>query len=208
MENNQAALIKLTLGPYGTNAYVIINRATQQSILIDAPAEADTLLEKLAGTSPQYIIITHSHFDHTGALKELKSKLGIPLIAHEFDAGNLPVYPDILVHNDLKIFLGELSVNLFHTPGHTPGSICLLIENYLISGDTIFPGGPGHTDTPDDFRQIIDTIKNRIIPLPENVEIFPGHGDKTTISEEKRNFLIFNSKKYNENLHGDVLWLS
>jgi glyoxylase-like metal-dependent hydrolase (beta-lactamase superfamily II) len=112
-------------------------------VLVDAPAEAAEILKQLKGTHPRYILITHSHTDHVGALSELKSKLRIPIGTHRLDANDLPLRPDILLDDGEKVFFGNISLKVLHTPGHTPGSLCFLIGKYLISGDTIFPGGPG-----------------------------------------------------------------
>jgi hydroxyacylglutathione hydrolase len=206
--NNDIEIRKLQLGPFATNAYIIVSRDTSDSILVDAPDEPAALLKALEGTHPHFIVITHNHPDHTGALKEMKSTLNVPVAIHPFDAAALPVKADIMLNNTDYVNFGPARASVIHTPGHTPGSICLKIGNALISGDTIFPGGPGHTDTPYDFKAIIGSLVSRIFVLPDSTEIFPGHGEATGLSTEKEQFAAFNSRPHSEGLCGDILWLS
>jgi hydroxyacylglutathione hydrolase len=176
--------------------------------LIDAPAEAPEILRQLKGTNPRYILITHGHTDHVGALSELRSKLGIPIGAHRLDADGLSVRPDFFLDDDEEITVGNTSLKVLHTPGHTPGSLCFLIGKHLISGDTIFPGGPGKTESPDDLRRLIESIGRKVFVLPDDTEIYPGHGDPTIVRKERREFAAFSSCSHDPNLFGDVLWLS
>jgi hydroxyacylglutathione hydrolase len=199
---------KLSLGLYGTNCYILSCRQTGESVLVDAPAEAETILEHLKGFDPKYIIITHNHMDHLEAFSELKANLGVPVAAHPKDAGNLPSQPEVLLKDGDSISFGNVDLKVLHTPGHTPGSICLLTGKYLISGDTIFPGGPGKTGSPADLRQIIESLTEKIFVLPEDTQIYPGHGDSTLLGKEKAAFDVFSTRALDPSLCGDVLWLS
>ena len=131
-----------------------------------------------------------------------------PVACHMADAKGLPVRPDRLLEDGDTIAFGEIELNVIHTPGHTPGSICLFVETYLISGDTIFPGGPGKTGSPASFKQIMQSITEKIIPLPDETHIYPGHGDSTILVNEKREIQAFSSRPHPQGLFGDVLWLS
>lgn len=199
---------RLELGPFGTNAYIVICLKTRESALIDAPAEASTIMNSLAGTNPRYILLTHDHMDHIGALAELHSRLKVPLAVHASDAGNLPSSPGMLLNDGDTISLGNLKLEVLHTPGHTPGSLCFRYGQHLLSGDTIFPGGPGKTWSPGAFNQIIKSITEKILVLPDDTRIYPGHGDATVLKKEKEEFAIFSSRRHNPDLCGDVLWLT
>jgi glyoxylase-like metal-dependent hydrolase (beta-lactamase superfamily II) len=177
-------------------------------VLVDAPAEAPEILKQLKGTNPRYILITHSHTDHVGALSELKSKLRIPIGVHRLDANGLFPRPDFLLDGGEEISFGRINLKVLHTPGHTPGSVCFLIGNYLISGDTVFPGGPGKTESADDLKQIIESITGKVFVLPDATEIHPGHGDPTIVRKEKTELAVFSSRSHDPNLFGDILWLS
>jgi glyoxylase-like metal-dependent hydrolase (beta-lactamase superfamily II) len=207
-QDSDVKIRRLELGPFGTNAYIVVCQATGDSILVDAPAEAGEILRQLDGTNPRYIVITHSHFDHIMALDELKAELKIPVAVHPLDAANLPSRPDVELADGDTINVGQLKVKTLHTPGHTPGGLSFLVGKYLISGDTIFPGGPGKTGTPADFKQIVDSIVTKILVLPDDTEVCPGHGDPTVLVKEKKEFTIFASRSHDSNLCGDVLWLS
>jgi hydroxyacylglutathione hydrolase len=205
-----------TLGPCNTahdpqcytNCYIITCPHTRDSVLVDAPAEAPEILRQLKGTNPRYILITHGHTDHVGALFELRSKLRIPIGAHRLDAAALSVRPDFLLDDGEELSFGNISLRVLHTPGHTPGSLCFLIGKHLISGDTIFPGGPGKTESPGDLRRIIESITSKVFALSDDTEIHPGHGDPTIVRKEKAELAIFSSRSHDPNLFGDVLWLS
>lgn len=205
-EDDAVRIEKIVLGPFGTNAYTVTCRQTGQSAVVDAPAEANTIVAKLEGTTPEYILLTHNHIDHIGALAQLRAKLDVPLAAHAADAGILAPPPEILLEDGDTIGLGNLELSVLHTPGHTPGSLCFRIDRFLISGDTIFPGGPGRTNSPADFRQIVESITRKIFPLPGDTEIHPGHGESTLLKTEKEAFAIFASQPQDPGLCGEVTW--
>ena len=208
VEDGAVKIIKMELGPWGTNAYIVVCQATGESLLVDAPGEADKVLKELNGTKPKYIVLTHNHIDHIGALEELKSKLKIPLALHTEDAARLSLKPDMELKDGDTINVGKLKIRVLHTPGHTPGSLCFLLGKYLISGDTIFPGGPGKTGTPAAFKQIVNSIESRLFVLPDDTRVYPGHGEATVLGKEKKQFADFVSRSHDPGLCGDVLWLS
>jgi glyoxylase-like metal-dependent hydrolase (beta-lactamase superfamily II) len=207
-KNETIQIDRLKLGPYETNSYILTCPITGDSLLVDAPAETSEILKALEDTHPKYILITHNHMDHLGALTEIKSKLRIPIGAHRLDAKGLPLRPEILLEDGEKVSCGNTSLKVLHTPGHTPGSLCFLFGNRLIAGDTIFPGGPGKTRSPTDLKLIIESITSKIFVLPNDTTIYPGHGDSTLLGKEKEEFSVFSSRPHDPNLFGDVLWLS
>lgn len=199
---------KLEIAPFGTNAYVVVCRATGESVLIDAPGEPERIVGLLEGTTPRYILMTHSHIDHVGALADLKAKLGVPVAAHPSDARSLPVAADTPLKDGDEVTFGKLALKVLHTPGHTPGSLCFLTAPYLISGDTLFPGGPGRTGSPSDLEQILRSLRDKVFVLPGDTRVHPGHGGSTVLGMEKEEFAVFSSRPRRPGLCGDVLWLS
>ncbi|MDH3554767.1 MAG: MBL fold metallo-hydrolase [Deltaproteobacteria bacterium] len=208
VDNYRIKIDRLELGPFGTNSYILICQKTNESVVVDAPGEAGMVVERLKETQPKYILMTHDHFDHIGGLVELRSTLEVPVAAHLADANDLPLEPDLLLNDGDEILIGAIKLMVLHTPGHTPGSVCFLVGNYLIAGDTLFPGGPGKTQSPDDFRQIVESITEKLFELPEDTQVYPGHGEATTIKEAKQQYEVFSARPQDPNLHGDVVWTS
>ena len=194
------------LGAFGTNSYIVRCLKSGDSVVVDAPGDAPKVLDRLKSSNPQYILMTHNHMDHTDALKELKSALNVPIAAHAADAAKLPVPADMLLADGEIITIGHLRFAVLHTPGHTPGSLCFYTEGYLISGDTLFPGGPGKTGFPADFKQIVASLQQKIFVLPDETQVFPGHGDHTVLGKEKLAFEAFSTRPHDPDLCGDVLW--
>ena len=106
------------------------------------------------------------------------------------------------------ICFGRVELKVLHIPGHTPGSLAFLVGHYLMWGDTVFPGGPGKIASPIDLKQIIESITDKLFVLPDDTQVFPGHGDSTILKKEKDEFAVFSSRPHASNLCGDVLWLS
>ena len=207
-KNETLQIDRLKLGPYETNSYILTCPITGDSLLVDAPAETFEILKALKDTHPRYILMTHNHMDHIGALSELKFKLRVPIGVHRLDAKGLPLQANMILEDGGKVDCGYMSVKILHTPGHTPGSLSFLIGKYLIAGDAIFPGGPGKTRSPADLRLIIESISSKIFVLADDTAIYPGHGDSTVLRKEREEFAIFSSRSHDPNLFGDVLWLS
>jgi glyoxylase-like metal-dependent hydrolase (beta-lactamase superfamily II) len=207
--NDASTLVnRLTLGRWETNAYIVVSLRTGESLVIDAPARAADIIATLKGTRPRYILLTHDHYDHTGVMVSLRSRLKVPLATHEASSYQLKTPPEILLKDGDIITLGDLNIEVIYTPGHTPGSLCFLIGKYLFAGDTIFPGGPGHTDSPQDFQEIMKSITGKIFTLPGQTLILPGHGDSATVEKAKEEYAVFVSRPHPSDLCGDVLWLS
>lgn len=208
VKDDSILIERLSLGPFGTNSYLLICQKTGASVIVDAPGDAEKVIKQLEETHPKYILMTHNHMDHIDALAALKSAFNVPLAAHEDDASGLPVKPEQFLNDDDTISFGEIQLKVLHTPGHTPGSLCFLTDRYLISGDTIFPGGPGKTWSPQEFKKIVESLTNRIFTLPDETQVYPGHGDATVLKKEKYEFEVFSSRPHDPDLCGDVVWLS
>jgi glyoxylase-like metal-dependent hydrolase (beta-lactamase superfamily II) len=198
---------KLQLGLYGTNCYIVVCNRTKESLVVDAPGELKKITGKLKGTTPKYILLTHDHMDHTGALAALRSELNVPLGAHALDSSQISPAPEIPLKDGDTIQMGKLIFEVLHTPGHTPGGLCFRSGVYLFSGDSIFPGGPGKTWSPANLKQLIDSLKAKIFALPDDTQIYPGHGEITNLKKEREEFAVFESREHNPDLCGDVLWL-
>jgi hydroxyacylglutathione hydrolase len=206
-EDSNIRIIQLdVVGTIVSNAYLLVCQKTGDSVLVDTPGDADILLEQMKDTNPRYVLITHNHFDHLMAFEEVRSRLQVPVAAHPLD--DLPSPPDILLNNGDTVSFGNIELEVLHTPGHTPGSICFYTDKYLISGDTLFPGGPGKTRSPETLKQIIESITTKILGLPDETQVFSGHGDPTVLKKEKGEIAVFKSRRHGPNLCGDIVWLT
>ena len=206
-EDSNIRIIQLDVaGTIVSNAYLLVCQQTGDSALVDTPGDAGRLLEQLEGTNPRHVLITHNHFDHLMAFAEVRSKLQVPVAAHPLDA--LPSPPDILLNDGDTVSFGNIELKVLHTPGHTPGSICFYTDKYLISGDTLFPGGPGKTGSPQALKQIIESITTKILVLPDDTRVFSGHGDLTILKKEMEEIAVFKSRNHDPNLCGDIVWLT
>jgi glyoxylase-like metal-dependent hydrolase (beta-lactamase superfamily II) len=207
MTGNDLRVIKVgPLGPYDNNAYVIIDGTSGESLIVDMPAEGETVLEQAQGTWVTAIVLTHAHPDHCLSFDLMTKATAAPVLAHSDETG----IPEERVTRRLKdgesLPLGLLQVKVIHTPGHTAGSICLLAGDYLIAGDTLFPGGPGHTNSPQQLRQEIRSIIDKLFALPDDTLVYPGHGESTTIGRSRQEYAVFASREHSPDLCGDVTW--
>ncbi|MGD0284984.1 MAG: MBL fold metallo-hydrolase [Acidimicrobiales bacterium] len=185
-EDEQVEIHKVVVGPLDNNVFVVRCRVSGDALLVDAANEHERLLELCRRLGVRKVVETHGHWDHIQAVPELRDA-GYEVAVRVEDAAMLPSY-DLLLEDDDLLEVGRLRLRTIHTPGHTPGSMCFLIEGspVLLSGDTLFPGGPGNTATDlGDFSTIIDSIERRIFAsLPPGTIVMPGHGLDTTIAVE------------------------
>ena len=192
----------LPLGAYQTNTYIVHDSEASSCALIDPGYEADTILETLAqlGLTVDAVLLTHGHFDHVGAVEEIVTKTGCKLWCSESDWSQFPnpvtayFYP--IANCDFcevsfceegeVIHAGGLTFRVMATPGHTHGSVCYLCEKAMFSGDTLFAGSCGRTDLPGGSGKFLRLSLERLAELEENYWVYPGHGESTTLAEEKR----------------------
>ncbi|MEO6088807.1 MAG: MBL fold metallo-hydrolase [Umezawaea sp.] len=188
-------ITKISVGPMDNNAYLLVCRATNEALLVDAAADPERLSDLVghAQDRPRLktIVTTHQHADHWQALGAVAGANGANTVAHELDAGPLPVPPDQFVSHGDTVTVGEVPLTVIHLRGHTPGSIALLYQDpaghgHLFTGDSLFPGGVGRTRSPEDFESLINDVSTRIFDeLPDDTWFYPGHGDDSTLGEQK-----------------------
>jgi glyoxylase-like metal-dependent hydrolase (beta-lactamase superfamily II) len=199
-------LKRLPVGPLGANCYIAGDEKEKTGIIIDPGGDAGKIISEIGnlGLKIEKIVLTHGHGDHIGAANELKAATGAEIAIHGDDLAVMkdksiyemfwldykPVnQPDILLKDGDILETGELKFKVIHTPGHSRGSICLLGEGVLFSGDTLFNGSIGRTDLArwgGDYNTIIKSIRTRLLTLEDVIIVYPGHGPKTTIGAERR----------------------
>jgi hydroxyacylglutathione hydrolase len=197
---------KIAAGIYAVNCYVVYSESTKSAIVVDPGGDSDDIIKFIDENNLDlnYIVLTHGHGDHIGGVAELKKYYKVPIMIHEKDAeiikdcnlnlsnmmamGCVEITPDIELKDNDIIEFGELKAIVLHTPGHTKGGISLKLNNNVISGDTLFKGSIGRSDLyGGDHEVLLNSIKSKLLSLPEDTKVFPGHGAPTFIKFEKYN---------------------
>ncbi|WP_344254251.1 MBL fold metallo-hydrolase [Terrabacter carboxydivorans] len=185
---------KLEVGGFGNNAYLLTSRATGAQLLIDAAAEPDRLLDLVAagGQGLETVVTTHSHHDHVGALAEVVAATGARTVAGADDADALPVPVDVRLQHGDTVTAGDVTLDVVHLRGHTPGSVALAYRDpaghtHLFTGDSLFPGGVGNTKNPgQSFESLIEDVTTRVFDVyDDDTWFYPGHGDDSTLGAER-----------------------
>lgn len=190
-----ASIVKVSVGPMDNNAYLVTCSQTGETLLIDAANDAEILLELVERFAPKLslIVTSHQHQDHWIALQQVATATSAPTAAHSLDAGPLPIAPDRLLAGGETISIGELSFDVIHLRGHTPGSVALALGGpatdgrvHLFTGDCLFPGGVGKTWKDGDFEELLDDVSSRVFDVySDSTVVYPGHGDDTTLGTER-----------------------
>ena len=193
-------------GPIDANNYLIIDEKSKEAVLIDCSSARPDFIKAIidSGVNLKRILLTHGHFDHLLGVDGFKEALGVETYISENDMSQVKLVPDMLqmflgmmggkipsitgyIKDGDVIKIGDTEIKAIATPGHTRGGMCYLVDNKLFSGDTLFQGSCGRCDLPEgDFEVIVESIKEKLFTLPEEIEVYPGHGGKTTIAQEKK----------------------
>jgi glyoxylase-like metal-dependent hydrolase (beta-lactamase superfamily II) len=197
-------LRKMELGDFGSNCYLVGDEDTKEGMIIDPGDDGSSIMKqvKALGLTIKIIVLTHSHIDHVGGLADVKKATGAVIAIHENEAPFLLKQPrlmefmpptppsppaDRLLKDGDAIKVGKLKFKVLHTPGHTSGGICLLGDGIVFTGDTLFNYSIGRADFPgSDYDQEMNSIRSKLMTLPDETKVYPGHGPATTIGAERK----------------------
>lgn len=192
------------LGYFHANCYIIADEETKECAIIDPGGTPDRVLARCneLGLNIKYILLTHGHGDHLAGVAKIKDATGAKVCMSQKDeylvnGGNaeiIPIFRNIkpfiiekFLDDGDKIRIGNIEIEVLETPGHTPGGLTFKVNDFIFTGDTLFKGSIGRTDfTMGSFEELIDSINNKILTLDDDVKVFPGHGDSTTVGEERK----------------------
>ncbi|MFC2066637.1 MBL fold metallo-hydrolase [Chloroflexota bacterium] len=193
----------LVVGPFASNCYIVGSASTKQGMIIDTGAEPEKILNSIKelGLEIKFIVLTHGHMDHIGALEQVMEATGAEVAVHTDDAGLLQRQPKSpvdssahqasspyrLLNGGDSVDFGDMNFLVLHTPGHSRGGICLLGQGVVFSGDTLFNYGIGRYDlSGGSYNQLMDSLHTKLMVLPDETIVYPGHGPDTTIGAERR----------------------
>ena len=195
------------MGPFGNNAYIIRDVGAGRSLLIDMPLEEGPLLAAIAAEGGvDQVIATHWHPDHWASYDAVRAATGAPVHVGAAEVHLAEERVDGRLEDGAEVRVGSIRIGVIHTPGHTPGSISLRVGGALISGDTLFRGGPGKTFAAGDLETIVATIESRLLPLPPETVVLPGHGQPTTIEMSRAGVAAYRTSPKPAGFFGDVEW--
>jgi glyoxylase-like metal-dependent hydrolase (beta-lactamase superfamily II) len=199
-------LQRLEVGPWPMNCYLLRCATTGQVAIIDPGADAELILDAVGDAQVCCILLTHAHPDHVGALDAVRQASGAKVGLHPADAEAFEVRADLSLVDGTHLLVGQGQATVVHVPGHTPGSVCLLLNGQAIVGDAVFPGGPGYTAASQDLAQSLDSLARTVFTWPDQTELYPGHGGHTTVGAERPAFEQFTAQELPPGLCGSVTW--
>lgn len=195
------------MGPFGNNAYIVSDPQARESLLVDMPLEEQPLLEAIAAEGGvRTVVATHWHQDHWMTYDAVRRATSAPVLVGEREINVPEERIDGRLSDGAELRVGAVRATVVHTPGHTPGSICLRVGRAVISGDTLFDGGPGRTFARGDLETILESIAARLLPLDEDTVVLPGHGGTTTIGDSVRGYERYRRSPLEPGHFGDVEW--
>jgi glyoxylase-like metal-dependent hydrolase (beta-lactamase superfamily II) len=208
-EDGDIRVVKVgPMGPYSNNAYLVTDLAADATLLVDMPLEEKILLEAIeAEGNITSIVATHWHPDHWMTYEAVRKATQAPVLVGAKEIKIPEERIDGRLEDGDEVRVGAVRVRVLHTPGHTPGSISLHIGRVVISGDTLFDGGPGKTSAKGDLETLVKSIVDRLHPLPDETVVLPGHGSTTTIGESRRQYEEYVRHPHRPGYYGDVEWL-
>ena len=196
---DQLSITKFSVGDMDNNVYLLRCSVTGEQLLIDAADDADRILTEVGPDGLNTVITTHRHWDHVRATAEVVDRTGATGLAHVDDSEAIPAVTRTVRDGD-TVPLGATTVDIIHLVGHTPGSIAVLYREpggraHLFTGDSLFPGGVGRTESPEDFRSLIDDVEHKLFDrFGDDTRVYPGHGDDTTLGVERPHLAAWRSR--------------
>ena len=184
-------ITKLSVGPMDNDAYLLRCRSTGEQLLVDAANEPGRLLDLVGSDGLVAVVTTHRHADHWQGLQEVVKATGARTFAHPLDAPDIPVETEVFLEDGDRLRFGTVELSAIHLAGHTPGSVALVYDDpdgdpHIFTGDCLFPGGVGRTESPQDFASLYAGVVAKIFDqLPDETWVYPGHGDDTSLGAER-----------------------
>ena len=206
---SQLKLVSRQVGPWGMNTYALICPTSNQSVLIDPGDDPETLQQMLDDSKPIAILLTHTHVDHIGALPQMREALDVPVMGNDgpHEPGGKNIEADRWLRDGDIITVGQHTLRAVYAPGHIGDQICFVLEDdhRVIVGDTIFDGGPGRTWSAEGFMTTLATLRNVVLPWPDDTVCYPGHGPHFRLGDRRAQIEAFLAKDHG-GFFGDATW--